>query len=168
MQTLKLIALAGWLTAALGCAAQQSPAVVPASSFDSETYKGKILLLNFWTTWCSPCRYEIPDLVKIRNSFDPEEVAIVGISLDRDPPEVIRPILEKFIERYKINYLIVLDRKGELAQQYSAGSMVPMTFIIDQQGQVYKTHVGLPRDSMGRLNPLKVYAEDIQALLDRT
>ena len=168
MQTLKLIALAGWLTAALGCAAQQSPAVVPASSFDSETYKGKILLLNFWTTWCSPCRYEIPDLVNIRNSFGPEEVAIVGVSLDRDSLKVIRPILEKFIERYKINYLIVHDPKWKVAQQYSVGNMVPMTFIIDQQGQVYKTHIGLPRDSMGRVNPLKVYAEDIQALLDRT
>ena len=93
MQTLKLIVLAGWLTAALGCASQQSSAVMPASSFDSETYKGKILLLNFWTTWCSPCRYEIPDLVNIRNSFDPEEVAVIGVSLDRDPPEVIQPIL---------------------------------------------------------------------------
>ncbi|MFT5087961.1 MAG: peroxiredoxin [Candidatus Latescibacterota bacterium] len=139
---------------------------------DLRDYQGRIVLLNFWATWCGPCRYEIPDLVKMRADYDPEKVVIIGVSLDQGPEEKVRPLLSKFIDRYSINYPIVLDSSGELVRQFfrrDLSSMaVPMTFVIDQNGQVYKEHVGVPRDSMGKLNPRGALSEDIEVLLSRS
>lgn len=142
------------------------------NTVDLRDYEGRIVLLNFWATWCGPCRYEIPDLVKMRADYDPEKVAIIGVSLDQGPEEKVRPLLEKFIARYSINYPIVLDGRGELVRQFfrrDLSSMaVPMTFVIDQQGRVYKEHVGVPRDSKGKLNPRGALSEDIEVLLERS
>ena len=52
---------------------------------DLRDYEGKVVLVNFWATWCGPCRYEIPALVEMSNEYDPEQVAIIGISLDQGP-----------------------------------------------------------------------------------
>lgn len=139
---------------------------------DLRDYEGQIVLLNFWATWCGPCRYEIPDLVKMRADYDPEQVAIIGVSLDQGPEEQVRPLLGKFIDRYSINYPILLDGRGELVRQFfrrDLSSMaVPMTFVIDQQGHIYKEHVGVPRDSKGKYNPRGALSEDIEVLLARS
>ena len=108
----------------------------------------------------------------MRADYDPDEVVIIGVSLDQGPAEKVRPLLGKFINRYSINYPIVLDSRGELVRQFfrrDLSSMaVPMTFVIDRQGQVYKEHVGVPRDSMGKLNPRGALSEDIAVLLARS
>ena len=141
-------------------------------TLDLRDYKGRIVVLNFWATWCGPCRYEIPDLVKIRADYDPEKVAIIGVSLDQGPADQVGPLVAKFIARYEINYPIVLDGKFELIRQYYHRDLstvaVPMTFVIDQQGQLYKTHVGVPRDSKNKLNPRGALSEDIEILLARS
>ena len=139
---------------------------------DLRDYEGRIVLLNFWATWCGPCRYEIPDLVKMRADYDPEKVVIIGVSLYQGSEEQVRPLLGKFIDRYSINYPIVLDSRGELVRQFfrrDLSSMaVPMTFVIDQHGQIYKEHVGVPRDSKGKLNPRGALSEDVEVLLARS
>ncbi len=139
---------------------------------DLRDYKGRVVLLNFWATWCGPCRYEIPDLVKMRDDYDPDQVAIIGVSLDQGPAEQVRPLLSKFIDRYEINYTIVHDGRGDLVRQFfrrNLSSMaVPMTFIIDRDGRVYKEHIGVPRDSKGKINPRGALSEDIEALLSQS
>ncbi len=139
---------------------------------DLRDYAGRIVVLNFWATWCGPCRYEIPDLVKLQAEYDPEQIAIIGVSLDQGPEDKVRPLVAKFVDRYDINYPVVLDSKFELIRQYYHRDLstvaVPMTFVIDQQGQIYKTHVGLPRDSKGKLNPHGALSEDIETLLARS
>ncbi len=178
-------------TAGVGCAGEEPEAAesqrgeiaFPPTQFyeiedhegeivDLRDYKGRVVLLNFWATWCGPCRYEIPDLVKMRDDYDPEKVAIIGVSLDQGSAEQVRPLLSKFIERYDINYPIVHDGRGDLVRQFLrrnlASMAVPMTFVIDREGRIYKEHIGVPHDSKGKLNPRGALSEDIDALLSRS
>ena len=175
MRLLSAALLAGLLV--LSCGEEEAPGTREASAdqfalsstFDLSDYQGRVVLLNVWATWCGPCRYEIPALVQLRKDFKADQVAIVGVSVDRGTPEQVRPLIGQFAEHYKINYPILLDPQGDLAQQYYRGVRmpIPLTMIIDQQGSVAQTHLGLPRDARGKINPHDVYAEDIQTLLDQ-
>ena len=192
---MRTILLSGLVWAAgLGCAGEepevsgkaetgQGEVVFPPSEFfqlgnhegkvvDLRDFKGRIVLLNFWATWCGPCRYEIPDLVKMRSEYETDQVAIIGVSLDQGDDDQVQPLLSKFIERYEINYPIVHDGRHDLVRQFvrgSSGSMViPMTFVIDRQGRIYKMHMGVPKDSKGKINPRGALSEDIDALLSRS
>ena len=137
---------------------------------DLRDYEGKIVLVNFWATWCGPCRYEIPALVEMSNEYDPEQVAIIGISLDKGPPEHVLPLIGEFVERLAINYPVVHDSRHELLRAFYKENLarvgVPLTFIFDREGRVYKKHLGVPRDRSGRPNPRGVFGEDIETLLD--
>ena len=141
-------------------------------SVDLRDYEGKVVLVNFWATWCGPCRYEIPALVEMSNDYDPEQVAIIGISLDQGPPERVLPLIGEFVERLAINYPVVHDSQHELLRAFYKENLarvgVPLTFIFDRQGRVYKRHLGVPRDKSGRLNPRGVFSEDIETLLARS
>ena len=123
-------------------------------------------------TYNSGAENEIPDLVKIRGEYDSEQVVIIGVSLDRGAEEQVRPMLGKFVERFEINYPVLHDGQFELIRIYYkknlASVAVPMTFVFDQQGQIYRTHVGVPRDKNGRPNPRSVLSEDIRSLLARS
>ena len=126
-------------------------------SVDLRDYEGKVVLINFWATWCGPCRYEIPALVEMSNEYDPEQVAIIGISLDQGPTERVLPLIGEFVERLAINYPVVHDSQQELLRAFYKKNLarvgVPLTVVFDRAGRVYKTHVGVPRDRSGRLNP---------------
>ena len=139
---------------------------------DLRDFKGRVVLLNFWATWCGPCRYEIPDLVKMRSEYGPDQVAIIGVSLDQGSDDHVQPLLSKFIERYDINYLVVHDGRHDLVRQFvrgDSGSMgIPMTFVIDREGRIYKRHIGVPKDSKGKINPRAALSKDINALLSRS
>ena len=141
-------------------------------SVDLRDYEGKVVLVNFWATWCGPCRYEIPALVEMSSEYDPEQVAIIGISLDQGPPEHVLPLIGEFVERLAINYPVVHDGQAELLRAFYKENLaqvgVPLTFIFDRQGRVYKRHIGVPRDKSGRLNPHGVFSEDIETLLARS
>ena len=141
-------------------------------SVDLRDYEGKVVLINFWATWCGPCRYEIPALVEMSNEYDPEQVAIIGISLDQGPTERVLPLIGEFVERLAINYPVVHDSQHELLRAFYKENLarvgVPLTVVFDRAGRVYKTHVGVPRDRSGRLNPRGVFGEDIETLLARS
>jgi len=141
-------------------------------SVDLRDYEGKVVLVNFWATWCGPCRYEIPALVEMSNEYDPKQVVIIGISLDQGPPEHVLPLIGEFVERLASNYPVVHDGQAELLRAFYKESLarvgVPLTFIFDRQGRVYKRHIGVPRDKRGQLNPRGVCSEDIETLLARS
>ncbi|MEE3234860.1 MAG: TlpA disulfide reductase family protein [Candidatus Latescibacterota bacterium] len=132
---------------------------------DLRDYQGKIVLLNFWATWCGPCRIEIPALVKLRSEYDSGQLAIIGVSLDQGPSEKVRKLLGKFIKRYEINYPIVLGGDGELLKKVIGGSMrslgIPMTFLFDRQGKIHAKHIGVPRGA----DPYWILKEDLKRLL---
>ena len=137
-------------------------------SVDLNDYQGKIVLLNFWATWCGQCRIEIPALVKLRSEYESSEIAVIGVSLDRGPSEQVQKMLGEFIDRYNINYPIILDKNGSLVKKVVGGSVqslgIPMTFIFDRQGRIYAKHIGVPRGRTG-LDPYGIIKKDIEAML---
>jgi thiol-disulfide isomerase/thioredoxin len=113
-------------------------------------YKGKIVILDFWATWCGPCRIGIPDLVEIQNEYK-DKVVIIGISLDTTTKNEVVP----FAKEFKINYPVVYGT-GEVVQSYGGIRGIPTTFVIDEEGNIVAHHLGL----MAK----KVYTDEIKRL----
>jgi peroxiredoxin len=111
---------------------------------DSADFRGKVILLNFWATWCSPCRQEIPSLNDLYHQFNKEGLAVIGISLDRGGAEEVR----KFVDKFRVEYINVIADEA-VVQAFSSipgiGPIqgIPVTFIIDRQGQICRRFVGL-------------------------
>lgn len=101
-------------------------------------YKGKVVIIDFWATWCPPCRRGIPDLVAIQNEFT-DKVVIVGISLDRE--KTIKDV-PGFVKDYGINYPIVYG-DDKVVISYGGIQSIPTSFVVDKTGNVADMHVGL-------------------------
>lgn len=95
-------------------------------------WNGKVVVVNFWATWCPPCRKEIPDFVKLQTEYGARGVQFIGIAIDR--PEDVRA----FIEGTPVNYPLLLgDQRGEISQQYGNEMVaLPYTVVIDRAGEV--------------------------------
>lgn len=101
-------------------------------------YKGKILLINFWATWCAPCKAEIPDFVALQTQYA-NDVQVLGVSVD-DTPEDVKP----YAEQLKMNYpvLIGLNRK-DVETAYGPFLGIPQTFIVAKDGTICRKHAGI-------------------------
>ena len=102
-----------------------------------DDFKGKVLFVNFWATWCPPCREEIPGFVETYAVYHEKGMEILGISLDRQGVYVVK----KFAEKYEVNYPIALGTQ-QLVQDYQPGQYIPTTIIIDREGKIRHRHVG--------------------------
>jgi cytochrome c biogenesis protein CcmG/thiol:disulfide interchange protein DsbE len=99
--------------------------------------KGKVVVVNFWATWCGPCRKEIPGFMDFHTQYKDKGVVVVGVSLDQDGWEVVKP----YVERAKINYPVVVG-DGSLADAYEIPNAIPATYIVDKKGNIAKSHIG--------------------------
>ena len=145
-------------------------AVGDGADFRLEAHRGKVLVINFWATWCGPCRIEIPDLVKLRQEFAEDDLTIVGIAVsEQGTPEQIDVRLRRFMEQYGINYPVYYDADMRWLRNYNSSPMVaiPLTVVIDQDGKTRAVHRGVPRDKSGRISPFSALGEEIQMLLDK-
>jgi thiol-disulfide isomerase/thioredoxin len=99
-------------------------------------YRGSVVLLDFWATWCDPCREEIPHLVALQNRYRDQGLRIVGISMD-DGPKPVRD----FYRQFKMNYPVVMGNAttGEL---YGGVLGLPIAFLIGRDGRIYSKHIG--------------------------
>jgi len=101
-------------------------------------FKGKVVVLDFWATWCTPCKAEIPGYIELQKKYAAEGLVFVGVSVDQDGEQIVK----KFIKDYGINYTIVLAGDSDIQSAYGDVSMIPTTFIIDRQGQIRDKKVG--------------------------
>ena len=116
-------------------------------------YKGKVVLLNFWATWCVPCKAEMPWFQEFEKNYKDRGFAVLGASLDEDGWQVVKP----YIDEHKLNYRIIVA-SPEMAQLYGVVDALPTTFVIDQQGRIAATHTGLVSKAL--------YAKQIEQLLE--
>ena len=101
-------------------------------------FKGRLVVLNFWATWCPPCRQEIPGLVALQRKYQDKGLVIIGVSLDQRGPGVVKP----FIGRFGVNYPVVMGNE-QIVSDYGGVEAIPTTFIIDRQGKVVTVHQGV-------------------------
>jgi peroxiredoxin len=104
----------------------------------SDQFKGKVVVLDFWATWCTPCKAEIPGYIELQRKYAAEGLAFVGVSVDQDGQQIVK----KFIKDHGINYTIVLAGDSDIQTAYGDISMIPTTFIIDRTGQIRDKKVG--------------------------
>jgi thiol-disulfide isomerase/thioredoxin len=114
-------------------------------------FKGKVVLLDFWATWCVPCRSEIPHFVEFQQKYAPQGLQVVGISMD-DGPKPVR----QFYTEMKMNYPVAVGTEA-MAQSYGGVLGLPITFLIDRDGRIYKKHIGEV--------DMSVFEQEIQTLL---
>lgn len=120
---------------------------LPAPAFELETLdgskislaeqRGRVLLVNFWATWCGPCVVEMPDLVELHETYHDEGLTVLGISIEEGETDLVRD----FVEEYEITYPIAVD--ADVADSFGGIYGLPTTFVIDKTGQVIHRVVGL-------------------------
>jgi thiol-disulfide isomerase/thioredoxin len=119
----------------------------------SSDLEGKVVLVDFWATWCGPCKRSIPHLIKLHEEYADQGVVVLGVSLDRaDPQKVVKP----FVALNNINYQVLMGNM-KIQQDFGGVRGIPTAFIISQDGKIYRKLVGL--------RPKEHYEEPIKALL---
>jgi thiol-disulfide isomerase/thioredoxin len=106
-------------------------------SISSADLRGKVVLVNFWATWCPPCRAEIPDLIKLQDKYR-DKLVVLGISEDEVPPDEVKA----FVAEQKMNYPVAMTTPA-LAKIFRGVSALPTTFVIDRDGKLQQRHVGM-------------------------
>jgi peroxiredoxin len=128
-----------------GCIRSSSTQAVPAPPFDLqaltggrislESLKGKVVVLDFWATWCGPCIVEIPEYAELWRKNQGRGVEIIGVACESDPQEVMNVVLA-----HKMPYRVLIS-DGRIQNEYGASGL-PTTFVIDKAGLVRRTFVG--------------------------
>lgn len=173
MKSLATLGVCALLAMAVSSCEWQSPAAVEAAvkpvkdrkaapdftlkdsygqSVKLSEYKGKVVLLNFWATWCGPCKIEIPWFKEFETNYKNDGFAVVGVAMDDEGWEVVKP----YIESQKLNYRVLMGTE-QVGLLYGGVESLPTSFIIDRDGKVASVHIGLV--SKGD------YAKEIQTLL---
>ena len=113
-------------------------ATIDGSEFDSARLKGNVVLINFWATWCAPCRVEIPWFTEFKERYADRGFEIVGVALDLENKDKIL----RFQQELEINYPLVLS-DGKIEEQAGGILGIPTTFLIDRDGRIVSKHIGL-------------------------
>lgn len=128
------------------------PSVTDGTTINNDDFNGKVLLVNFFATWCPPCIKEIPALVSLQKNYAGQDFTVIGFSVDKKEN---MKALQKLMTKTKINYPVVLaDQKNK--KEFGA-TFLPMTFLINKKGMIVKSYFGERKSS--------VFEKDINELL---
>jgi thiol-disulfide isomerase/thioredoxin len=109
---------------------------ITGKKLDLADYKGKVVVLDFWATWCGPCRIEIPGLIELQNKYANQGFSVIGISLDDESDPVVQ-----FYKDLRMNYPVAVGNQ-RLAELYGGVLGLPTTFVIGRDGRIYAKHMG--------------------------
>lgn len=101
-------------------------------------YKGKVVLLDFWATWCGPCKIEIPWFMEFEQQFKDRGFSVVGVSMDEDGWNAVKP----YLMQMRVNYRVLLGN-DQVGTMYGGVDSLPTTFLIDRQGKIASVHIGV-------------------------
>lgn len=125
-------------------------------------YKGKVVLLDFWATWCEPCQLEIPWFMEFEQQYKNRGFAVLGVSMDDGGWPDVKP----FIEKHKINYRILLGN-DQVGDQYGSVESLPTTFIIDREGRIAVKHEGIEKGKSGLSDEIEMVLQGKRAASGR-
>ncbi len=120
-------------------------------TFDLSAYRGKVVLLDFWATWCDPCRDEIPHFVELQDKYRDQGLQIIGISMDDEPAPV-----REFYQRFHMNYPVAMGN-AKMGELYGGVLGLPIAFLIGRDGRIEAKHVGA--------TDISVFEREIKTLL---
>ncbi|TVP76249.1 MAG: TlpA family protein disulfide reductase [Puniceicoccaceae bacterium] len=107
------------------------------NAVSSTEFAGKVVMVDFWATWCPPCRRMIPGMVELQAQYQDQGLAIIGISLDQAGPEVVRA----FNEEFGVNYTSLMGDEA-VVNAFGGVEGIPTSFLIDREGRIVNKHVG--------------------------
>lgn len=129
--------------------------LLTGGELELSTFRGKVVLLDFWATWCDPCRDEIPRFVDLQNRYGSQGLQIIGVSMDDD----LAPVRD-FYQRFKMNYPVIMGN-AQVGEAYGGVLGLPIAFLIGRDGRIYAKHIGatgisvFEREIAGLLRPRK-------------
>jgi peroxiredoxin len=125
--------------------------LLDGKTFQLSNYRGDVVLLNIWATWCPPCREETPELVNLYKKYRNKDVEFLGVSIDEQGKSVVKP----YVKKYHISYPITID-DGHIMKKYGPVMSYPTTYIIDQKGNLryFATGAVTGKEVKIRLNSL--------------
>lgn len=126
-------------------------------SFTLSSLKGKVIILDFWATWCPPCIKGIPDFIDLQEEYKEQGLEIVGVLLDQGK----KASLESKVKEMGINYVVVPGGR-EITQAYGGVRAIPTTFIIDQNGNKVKKYVGLNSKETFESKIKELFAQEVK------
>ncbi len=125
---------------------------IDGKEYSLSMFRGRVVILDFWDTWCPPCKAEIPDFVALQEKYGSKGLQIVGIAFARQGLDAVK----SFVKQYGINYPILLA-SVQVVQDYGGIEGIPTTFLIDPKGRIYRKYVGY--------RPRQVWEQHILELL---
>jgi len=123
-------------------------------------YKGKVILLDFWATWCGPCKIEIPWFIEFEQTYKDKGFSVIGVSMDEEGWTVVKP----YIQQRKVNYRVLLGTE-QVGQLYGGVDSLPTTYLIDRSGRIAAVHIGLESGKDGFQNEINRLLEAPRAAL---
>jgi thiol-disulfide isomerase/thioredoxin len=109
---------------------------VADTSFELQDYRGKVVVLDFWASWCVPCRHSFPWMNQMQQKYAGDGLVIIGVNMDANADDAAA-----FLNDYPAEFVIVPDSRGELATRFAIEAM-PSSFVIDREGNVVASHLG--------------------------
>jgi len=106
------------------------------SSFDPGNYKGKIVIVDFWASWCVPCRRSFPWMNEMQSRYEADGLIVIGVNVDRKSEDAAA-----FLAKYPANFEVIYDPAGALAEEYGV-EVMPSTYVLDRNGELLERHLG--------------------------
>ncbi len=120
---------------------------LPASNkaVNLQQYRGKVVYLDFWASWCTPCRKSFPWMNTVHKRYAKDGLVVLAVNLDQNKQDVSR-----FLDKYPASFTVAFDPEGKVAEQYRLKGM-PSSYLIDKQGNIVMSHIGFRHDDPDQL-----------------